>query len=130
MPGHANWIFRGDVRLHDRKAHALAAEGSRVATPTMADVPRPRGFYGEGAEPWWESAACADADPSLFFLSAARWRDTDAKSLCAACPVAEPCLRETMAAEKDGQSGARSGIFGGLNPTDRARIAQQAKGMS
>lgn len=73
---------------------------------------------------WFDDAACAGADPRLFFafaqtgthgdLSAAQF---DALALCARCPVMEPCRTHARRFREQG-------IWGGETELDRARIGR------
>jgi WhiB family transcriptional regulator, redox-sensing transcriptional regulator len=66
---------------------------------------------------WRAAGACAHADPDLFFPISSTGRAlrqiAKAKSICAACPVRQPCLE--FALEYD----LRHGIWGGTTPEDR-----------
>ena len=82
--------------------------------------------------PWETRAACAGADAAEFFEHAhyggprAPWI-----RICAACPVSDDCLRAAMEAEAG--AGWRYGIFGGLTPDQRWRLAEstfQSTGLS
>lgn len=81
---------------------------------------------------WWDDAACADSD-----LPSASWTERgsgywggslahrQAIRVCRGCPVQADCLRAQMRYEASGPGRhARDGIFGGLTPEDRARLAQ------
>lgn len=63
---------------------------------------------------WLSRAACATADPELFFtseaepLAAAQAREARAKAICASCPVAADCFRHARAV-------SAVGIWGGIN---------------
>ena len=70
---------------------------------------------------WQPHAACAKADPQLFYRPAVPVVRKAAKTLCATCPAAEPCLWAALAAEQ--AAGYRYGIWGGTTPSRRARIA-------
>ena len=71
-----------------------------------------------------EGAACQHSDPSLFFPDRGMpVRDVygEARRLCRGCPVRIPCLDYAIRNE---QSGFRSGMFGGLTPDQRDRVAR------
>lgn len=77
-------------------------------TPTMPDL---------------RGAACAKADPDLFFRpeaergSRGRQRDAAAKAVCATCPVLDACL-ETALAEPV------MGVWGGTTEEERRHFAE------
>lgn len=68
---------------------------------------------------WQEYAACADADPEVFFPvgePGSRMYDrevAEAKSYCAVCPVRAACLADAVAGE------LAVGVFGGTTPEER-----------
>jgi WhiB family transcriptional regulator, redox-sensing transcriptional regulator len=69
---------------------------------------------------WMDHAACRGAGPAEFFGEpAARARG---QARCRGCPVREVCLWWALAVEAD--AGYRFGIWGGLSPAVRARIAR------
>jgi WhiB family redox-sensing transcriptional regulator len=75
----------------------------------------------ETAPDWRDDAACLTADPEAFFPA----RDAGgvavlaAVEVCLNCDVAEQCLAYALAA------GIGHGIFGGLTPLERRRLADQ-----
>lgn len=72
---------------------------------------------------WRMKAACAVADPDLFFPEAgtAPERIAEAKAYCAACPVKQVCLDEAF------RTNERDAIAGGMTPQERE--AQLVPGM-
>lgn len=69
---------------------------------------------------WMDQAACRGAAPAEFFGDpAARARG---QARCRGCPVCEVCLWWALAVEAE--VGYRFGIWGGLSPALRARIAR------
>jgi WhiB family redox-sensing transcriptional regulator len=62
---------------------------------------------------WTKAAACIDQNPS--------WWDDDgtprARTICATCPVQLDCARYAL------DNAIPTGMFGGLDPTDRRRAA-------
>lgn len=62
---------------------------------------------------WMAQAACADADPELFFPEKGR-SPKPAKLLCATCPVAGDCLTHALDMGYE-----TSGVWGGT--TEKAR---------
>jgi WhiB family redox-sensing transcriptional regulator len=90
---------------------------------------------GAGRADWRDNAACHDVEPDLFFpigtTGPALLQINEAKRICEACPVREPCLRWAL------KSGEDSGVWGGttgeerralryLSGTDRRRLRQEA----
>jgi WhiB family transcriptional regulator, redox-sensing transcriptional regulator len=81
---------------------------------------------------WIKDAACRDQPPE--------WWDTDrgghrivhaqAIAICKTCPVKADCLHYAMENERYGCQGAahaRFGIYGGLLPIDRDRLAYRKR---
>lgn len=65
-------------------------------------------------QPWWERAACKGYDLALFFPSAdKRNRYTQARRICAVCPVRAECLADAVATDD------AYGMRGGLTPFER-----------
>lgn len=70
---------------------------------------------------------CTAADPEIFFPPPggdAAAVTAPAKAVCATCPVAAECLGAAMEDERNG--GLRYGIWGGLSPVERHRLAEGA----
>lgn len=61
----------------------------------------------------WESAACRDLDPEMFF-DPTREATKVARRVCAPCPVRNRCLLDALL------SGSVFGMWGGLTETERA----------
>jgi WhiB family redox-sensing transcriptional regulator len=60
-------------------------------------------------------AACATADPELFFPDGQAGRGAktmQAKEICATCPIAVQCLQYAVLNDEDG-------IWGGTTPSER-----------
>ena len=74
----------------------------------------------DGRPNWRRDAACADADPELFFpdgdIRSARAQAKAAKLICRGCPVSASCLNWALA------SGHEHGIWGGLTEDERRRL--------
>ena len=70
--------------------------------------------------PWTVDAACADADPDLFFGEHGR-PATEAKQICAGCPVRAECLDFALEGRE------RFGIWGGLTEKQRRVEARRRK---
>ena len=66
---------------------------------------------------WWDRAKCRGHDPDLWFPSdEKRSGYKHARRICARCPVQLECLEDAVISD------SRYGMFGGLTPTERARI--------
>lgn len=99
-----------DAGMIDLDALMRAAPGHDVDLPDVRVLFAPR-------EPWRAQAACAGADPAIFFP--ARGASTEpARAICARCPVAEPCLDHALAYSE------RHGIWGGTTGRDRRRLRE------
>jgi len=78
-------------------------------------------------EPWRGLAACATADPEMFFPSDSS-RPLAALSICASCPVLEECAEFCEKIEDSTTSVSRIfGIWGGETPADRVARRRAAK---
>lgn len=66
-------------------------------------------------ERWHADAACAEADPALFFAGDDESTQA-AMELCAVCPVRRTCLEEALAV------GEMHGVWGGTTETERRRM--------
>jgi WhiB family redox-sensing transcriptional regulator len=70
---------------------------------------------------WIGRAACRDADPELFFPERGHARQgTQAKQVCASCPVQGPCRDLAVRAAKGRNED--HGIFGGTKPHERTGL--------
>ena len=69
---------------------------------------------------WQDSAACRDADSSLF-LSGVTSRVVQAKAICATCPVVSKCLSFAIANED-----FEPHVYGGMTGEERKAIAYAA----
>lgn len=72
---------------------------------------------------WMDQALCAQTDPELFFPDEGRGY-SDAKKICAACPVSDECGDFAQALEGDLSSVYRHGTWAGQAPQGRAQIAK------
>lgn len=94
----------GKRGLPFREVAPFACEESRMTTT-------------RGRTDWRQAAACAHADPDLFFPISSTGRAlrqiSEAKAICAGCPVRQACLE--FALEHD----LKHGIWGGTAPEDR-----------
>ena len=77
---------------------------------------------------WQQSAACKTLDVPFFFApEGERYaerliRETNARALCASCPVRVQCLDYALG------NTIRHGIWGGLNAEERERERRRRKG--
>jgi WhiB family redox-sensing transcriptional regulator len=79
-------------------------------------------FDGDGVPIWHRAAACADADPLLFFPDPGplvAYAVAAAKRICRSCPVRAACLVDVMTWE---QPSRRYGVVGGLSVAERHRL--------
>lgn len=79
-------------------------------------------------ESWRMKAACRGLPTNIFFPDFAielKEPYRDAKSICEMCPVTEQCL---ALAESFATGGDRSGMFGGLTPSERRNRRKQNNG--
>jgi WhiB family redox-sensing transcriptional regulator len=90
----------------------------------VSQVPRQRAAAEEGRE-WWQSAACQEADPELFFPVAAhgpaREEIARAKAVCAGCLVRRQCLQFALA------TGQMHGVWGGTTEDERLPHARRER---
>jgi WhiB family redox-sensing transcriptional regulator len=69
-------------------------------------------------ETWMDDALCTEVDPDLFFPEVGGF-GTEAKKVCAQCPVAAQCLEYALAHNET------DGIWGGLSPKQRKALARR-----
>ena len=70
-------------------------------------------------------AACLDHDPELWFPDPADTiTERYAKRICGDCPGKAACLDVAMRRERDTGKDSRTGIWGGLGPVERAKLAR------
>jgi WhiB family redox-sensing transcriptional regulator len=69
---------------------------------------------------WRNEASCKDVDPDLFFpigtTGIALEQVDEAKRICTACVVREPCLEFALASNQD------AGVWGGLTEDERRTL--------
>ena len=69
---------------------------------------------------WRVLASCQDTDPDLFFpvgtTGPAIEQIANAKAVCDACPVKEPCLEFALSTNQD------SGVWGGTSEEERRKL--------
>jgi WhiB family redox-sensing transcriptional regulator len=70
---------------------------------------------------WRNLARCRGVDPEIFHPVNDDAGADEAKAICAACAVREPCLEYALATrEKDG-------VWGGLTARERRRVLRQRR---
>jgi WhiB family redox-sensing transcriptional regulator len=78
---------------------------------------------------WMNAAVCAGADPNDFHPEGAglalKYAERRAKMVCAECPVRTRCLDWQMQFEGQVGASSRQGVYGGLNGSERARLAKK-----
>jgi WhiB family transcriptional regulator, redox-sensing transcriptional regulator len=66
---------------------------------------------------WWDSAACAQVDPDLFFPAhASSGVNRLAKRICAGCPVRGECAEYAVKHDEG------FGVWGGMTERERRRL--------
>lgn len=80
-------------------------------------VPQPRPSHHDETH-WGERAACASHEPEMFFDP----DPTEAKKVCAGCPVAHECLEYAT------DIVALFGTWGGLSEAERASLKLRRRG--
>jgi hypothetical protein len=98
------------------------ADGTSVAVPLdlaagwfdlLDELPQPPA--------WHRRAACASADPDLFFPPQGdRWTVLNAKQVCAGCPVRQRCADEAI------DDDSLHGVWGGLTAEERRKLRKAA----
>jgi WhiB family transcriptional regulator, redox-sensing transcriptional regulator len=88
----------------------------------MNDDPKIR-VYAEGRtnarrEPWQDDALCAQTSPDLFTVDKGE-SSTEAKKICAACPVVRQCLEYAL------RNDIRHSVWGGKTPNQRRLIVKE-----
>ena len=69
---------------------------------------------------WFDDAACRGVDTDVFFpASATEEAASEAKTICATCPVRETCLEFAL------ENRPPEGIWGGLTPIERHRTIRR-----
>jgi WhiB family transcriptional regulator, redox-sensing transcriptional regulator len=74
---------------------------------------------------WWSRAACATADPELFFpisYSGPALRQVmKAKAICARCQIQQECLSYAL------DAGSIQGVWGGMTEEERRRLLRRKR---
>jgi WhiB family redox-sensing transcriptional regulator len=87
----------------------------------------PRGSVSLRPATWLQQAACANADPDLFFPDDSRSavreaKEREAKEWCAGCLVQPECLDYSLA------TGQEFGVWGGLTEKERHNLLRARHG--
>ena len=69
---------------------------------------------------WVGKAACSGLDPAVFYPSTDEDAD-EAKAICAACSVQEPCLEHAIEMRE------KNGVWGGATERERLRIIRRRR---
>lgn len=69
---------------------------------------------------WRQHGACRGTDPDIFYPVSDEDAE-EAKSICATCPVREPCLEYALATRE------RDGVWGGATERERRRMIRQRR---
>ena len=71
---------------------------------------------------WRQLAGCRGVDPDIFYPASEDDDDAaEAKAVCAACPVREPCLEHALLVRE------KHGVWGGLTERERRRVIRQRR---
>jgi len=71
---------------------------------------------------WRQMARCRGVDPEVFYpVSDDDDAADEAKSICALCPVREPCLEFALSTRE------KNGVWGGLTERERRRVLRRRR---
>ncbi len=70
------------------------------------------------ADAWRALAACRGMGPALFYPPGDAELPAAAAAVCATCPVAAPCLAESLSTNR----GEDFGVWAGTTPPERRRM--------
>ena len=71
---------------------------------------------------WRQLARCRGVDPEVFYpVSDDDEAAEEAKSICALCPVREPCLEFALSTRE------KNGVWGGLTERERRRVLRRRR---
>lgn len=70
---------------------------------------------------WRQHARCKGVDPEVFHPSEEDDDATEAKAICAVCPVREACLEHALTVRE------KHGVWGGLTERERRRLIRQRR---
>jgi WhiB family redox-sensing transcriptional regulator len=69
---------------------------------------------------WRTHAACSGLEPEVFYPTSDEAAE-EAKAICRACPVREPCLEYALVNRE------RDGVWGGATERERRRMIRQRR---
>lgn len=69
---------------------------------------------------WRQAALCRGVDPEVFYPDEEE-DPSEAKAICEACPVREPCLEHALLVRE------KHGVWGGLTERERRRVIRQRR---
>ena len=87
------------------------ADAARLLSPQLLQDARSDTAHG-----WAARGLCVGSDPEAFFPSGDA---TEARNICAACPVGSQCLAYAVMADEP------FGIWGGLDPRQRRTLRRR-----
>lgn len=70
---------------------------------------------------WRQQASCRGVDPEIFYPVSEDDEATDAKAVCALCPVRESCLEHALTMRE------KHGVWGGLTERERRRVLRRRR---
>jgi len=80
---------------------------------------------------WAVDARCVTVGPAVMTADAvgveATRQTEEAKAVCGQCTVRAECLELALALEGNDPAAARAGVWGGLDPEERARTARRRR---
>ena len=75
---------------------------------------------------WMDNAICVGVDTEVFFPKGHQPDYTQARGICANCPVRDLCASEILRQESGAPASMRFGYQGGLTPGERAELDPRA----
>ena len=79
------------------------------------------GLEGGWPMSWKDHGLCRGYDPSLFYPEDEEDPAYEAKTVCDACPVREPCLEHAITNRE------RVGVWGGMTARERRRLVRRRR---
>jgi WhiB family redox-sensing transcriptional regulator len=70
---------------------------------------------------WRQQARCRGVDPGVFYPVSDEDEASEAKVICAECPVREPCLEYALTVRE------KHGVWGGRTERERRRLVRQRR---
>ncbi|OYN81729.1 WhiB family transcriptional regulator [Mycolicibacterium sphagni] len=74
---------------------------------------------------WWELAECQYIGIEAFYAEGQGHKMTEAKKICAGCPVVSECLEAALIEESGLDYNHRFGMRGALSPRERWALAKE-----